>query len=123
MYRFGLALVRAFAPRPYNSAASYCCCQSLCKGAADLPAHLNTSLIRTKSWLRRGQLQVPQPAEGEDASDEAAAWRKEVAIVERVISHLIAKDGVLVVVDTPQVSMRTSSCSTDVMHTRCDTVI
>lgn len=46
---------------------------------------------------------MPRPAEGAEPGDEAAAWRNQVATVERVISHLIAKDGVLVVVDTPQV--------------------
>jgi hypothetical protein len=53
--------------------------------------------------LRRGQLEVPRPEEGEEVGDEAALWRREVAKVERVISHLIVKDGVLVVVDTPAV--------------------
>lgn len=59
------------------------------------------------SWqyltLRRGQLRVPRPAAGGEGGDEAAAWRGEVAIVERVISHLITKDNVLVVVDMPEV--------------------
>lgn len=53
--------------------------------------------------LHRGQLEVPRPEEGEEDSDEAALWRREVAKVERVISHLIVKDGVLVVVQTPEV--------------------
>jgi hypothetical protein len=53
--------------------------------------------------LRRGQLEVPRPVAGEEDSDEAALWRREVAKVERVISHLIVKDGVLVVVQTPEV--------------------
>lgn len=53
--------------------------------------------------MRRGQLEVPRPEAGEEDSDEAALWRREVAKVERVISHLIVKDGVLVVVQTPEV--------------------
>jgi hypothetical protein len=59
--------------------------------------------VLQKHPLRRGQLEVPRPEAGEEDSDEAALWRREVAKVERVISHLIVKDGVLVVVQTPEV--------------------
>ncbi len=45
---------------------------------------------------------MPRPADGADESEEVA-WRREVALLERVISHLLAKDNVLVVADTPEV--------------------
>lgn len=45
---------------------------------------------------------MPRPADGADESEEVA-WRREVALLERVISHLLAKDNVLVVADIPEV--------------------
>ena len=71
-------------------------------------APLSSARAQVLHWqnrisLRRGQLEVPRPEAGEEDSDEAALWRREVAKVERVISHLIVKDGVLVVVQTPEV--------------------
>ncbi len=45
---------------------------------------------------------VPAPAEGA-AGGEAAAWAAEVALVERIISHLVNRDSVIVVVQVPEV--------------------